>query len=185
MLCIAVGLAVGQTMAWWRPAPRAALLLLVAAGVVPFVREAAIDVGRMIPITMRAPVGFGPLRDTPAEVAADLKPELAKAPGQTIYVFDGEPVLYSLLQARLPTRYVFPSFLLSRLLSYTVNIDPMAQLNAIMAQPPLFVIRRRFPGTQSPQTRNVAVYAKMEADLAADYGVWRVYDTMIVYRRRS
>jgi hypothetical protein len=47
------------------------------------------------------------------------------------------------------------------------------------------VIRRRFPGVQSPQTRNVAVYAKMEADLAADYSVWRIYDSMIVYRRRS
>jgi hypothetical protein len=49
----------------------------------------------------------------------------------------------------------------------------------------LFVIRRRFPGDQSPQTRNVAVYARMDADLAADYSVWRVYDDMIVYRRLS
>ncbi len=139
----------------------------------------------MIPIAMRPAMGFGPLRDTPAEVARDLGPELAKAPGQTIYVFDGEPVLYSLLHARLPTTYVFPSFLLSRLLSYTVNIDPLAQLDRIMAERPLFVIRRRFPGPQSPQTRNVAVYARMEADLAAEYSVWRVYDSMIVYRRRS
>jgi len=125
------------------------------------------------------------LRDTPAHVAADLAPALSKAPGQTIYVFDGEPILYSLLHARLPTTYVFPSFLLSRLLSYTVNIDPLAPLDSIMAERPLFVIRRRFPGIQSPQTRNVAVYARMAADLAADYSVWRVYDTMIVYRRRS
>ena len=47
------------------------------------------------------------------------------------------------------------------------------------------LVRRRFPGAQSPQTRNVAVYARMEADLAADYSVWRTYDDMIVYRRRS
>jgi hypothetical protein len=139
----------------------------------------------MVPIAMRPAEGFGPLRDTPAEVAHDLAPELAKASGQAIYVFDGEPVLYSLLHARLPTTYVFPSFLLSRLLSYTVNIDPMAQLDRIMAERPLFVIRRRFPGPQSPQTRNVAVYARMEADLAADYTVWRVYDDMVVYRRKS
>jgi hypothetical protein len=139
----------------------------------------------MVPIAMRPAVGPGPLSDTPAEVAADLRPELARAPGETIYVFDGEPVLYSLLQARLTTRYVFPSFLLSRLLSHTVNIDPLAVLDGIMAERPLFVIRRRFPGVQSPVTRNVSVYAKMEADLAADYGVWRVYDNMVVYRRRG
>jgi hypothetical protein len=184
VLCIAVGLMVGQITAWRRSARFVALLVLIAAGLIPSIQEAAADLGRIIPIALRPPVGLGPLRDTPAKVAADLAPELAKAPGQTIYVFDGEPVLYSLLHARLPTRYVFPSFLLSRLLSYTVNIDPLAQLDGIMAERPLFVIRRRFPGVQSPQTRNLAVYAKMAADLAADYSVWRVYDTMVVYRRR-
>ena len=185
VLCVAVGLAAGQVVAWCRPAPRAALLVLMAAGVVTPIHEALVDVGRMIPVAMRAPVGFGPLRDTPAEVARDLRPELVKAPDQTIYVFDGEPVLYSLLHTRLPTKYVFPSFLLTQLLSYTVNIDPLAQLNAIMAQRPLFVIRRRVSQYQSSQTRNAAVYARMDADLAADYSVWRSYDTMIVYRRKS
>jgi 4-amino-4-deoxy-L-arabinose transferase-like glycosyltransferase len=185
VLCIGVGLMAGQAVALWRPVPRVALLMLIAAGLVTPIQAASVDIGRMIPIAMRPPVGFGPLCDTPAEVARDLKPELAKAPGETIYVFDGEPVLYSLLHARLPTTYVFPSFLLSRLLSYTVNIDPLAQLDAIMTQRPLFVIRRRFPGVQLPQTRNVSVYARMEADLAADYSVWRVYDDMVVYRRRS
>jgi hypothetical protein len=185
VLCIAVGLAAGQAADWLRGAPRVVILVLVAAGLVTPIHAAAIDIGWMIPIAMRPGLGFGPLRDTPAEVARDLQPELAQAPGQTIYVFDSEPVLYSLLHARLPTKYVFPSFLLSRLLSYTVNIDPLAQLDSIMAERPLFVIRRRFPGIQSPQTRNVAVYARMAEDLAADYGVWRVYDTMIVYRRRS
>ena len=185
VLCIAVGLAAGHRRRPWRLAPKVAIFALIAVGLITPVDEAWRDIGRMIPIMMRPPVGFGLLRDTPAQVAADLRLELAKAPGEGIYVFDGEPVLYSLLHARLPTKYVFPSFLLSRLLSYTVNIDPMAQLDAIMAERPLFVIRRRFPGEQSPQTRNVAVYARMEADLAADYGVWRVYDTMVVYRRKS
>jgi hypothetical protein len=185
VLCITLGLMVGQATTLRRTTLKVTILVLFVLGLINPLADACIDVGRMIPIALRPPVGFGPLRDTPAQVAADLRPELAKAPGQTIYVFDGEPVLYSLLQARLPTTYVFPSFLLSRLLSYTVNIDPLAQLDAIMAERPLFVIRRTRPGYQSPQTRNVAVYAKMEADLAADYTVWRVYDHMVVYRRRS
>jgi hypothetical protein len=185
VLCVAAGLMAGQAAAWRRPVPKAAFLVLMLAGLIPSVHEAVVAIGRMVPIAMRAPVGFGPLRDTPADVARDLEPELAKAPGEAIYVFDGEPVLYSLLHARLPTKYVFPSFLLSRLLSYTVNIDPLAQLDSIMAEQPLFVIRRRFPGVQSPQTRNVSVYAKMTADLAAGYTLWRVYDDMIVYRRKS
>jgi 4-amino-4-deoxy-L-arabinose transferase-like glycosyltransferase len=185
VLCIATGLAAGEAAVRLPGAARAALLVLIAAGLITPVSAAWADIARMVPVALRSPVGFGPLRDTPAEVAADLRPELAKAPGETIYVFDGEPVLYSLLHARLPTTYVFPSFLLSRLLSYTVNIDPLAELHLIMAQRPLFVIRRRFPGPQSPLTRNVAVYAKMEAVLAGKYNVWRVYDDMVVYRLRS
>jgi 4-amino-4-deoxy-L-arabinose transferase-like glycosyltransferase len=185
VLCIATAVMVAQVAALLRGWPRVLLLVLIASRLIAPIEAAWVDLGRMIPIAMRPPVGFGLLRDTPAQVAADLRPELAQAPGQTIYVFDGEPVLYSLLHARLPTKYVFPSFFLSRLLSYTVNIDPMAQFDAVMAERPLFVIRRRDPGYQSPQTRNVAVYAKMAADLAADYTVWRVYDDMIVYRLRS
>jgi 4-amino-4-deoxy-L-arabinose transferase-like glycosyltransferase len=185
VLCIATALMVAQVAVLMGGWPRILLLALIASRLIAPVDAGWVDLGRMIPIAMRPPVGFGPLRDTPAQVAADLRPELAKAPGQTIYVFDGEPVLYSLLHARLPTKYVFPSFFLSRLLSFTVNIDPMAQLDAVMAERPLFVIRRRDPGYQSPQTRNVAVYAKMAAELAADYTIWRVYDDMVVYRLRS
>lgn len=186
VLCVATGVMVAQTVTLLRGIPRAVLLAVIATAMIAPVAAASADLGRIAAIAMRRPVpAFAPLRDTPAQVAADIKPELAKAPGETVYVFDGEPVLYSLLQARLPTRYVFPSFLLSRLLSYTADIDPLAQLDSIMAEKPLFVIRRTNPGYQSPETRNVAVYARMEADLAAEYTVWHVYDTMIVYRRRS
>ncbi len=184
-LCIGVAILVAEAVARLKSLPRATMLVLVTLGLITPVYAAGVDLGRMLVIAARPEVGFGPLRDTPARVAADLGAALAKAPGQTIYVFDGEPVLYSLLHARLPTRYVFPSFLLSRLLSYTVNIDPLAELDRIMAARPLFVVRRRDPGPQSPETRNVAVYARMEADLAADYTVWRVYDDMVVYRLKG
>ncbi len=185
ILCVAVGLVAAQAASALRGLPRAAVFALILAGLVTPAVQAGVTLGRMIPIATRPAVGPGPLSDTPAAVAADLRPELARTPGETIYVFDGEPVLYSLLGVPLPTPYVFPSFLLSRLLSHTVNIDPLAVLDGIMAKRPLFVIRRRFPGVQSPVTRNVSVYAKMEADLTADYDVWRVYDTMVVYRRRG
>ena len=186
VLCIATGIMVAQITALLRGIPRALLLAIIAAKVAVPVQAASTDLGRIMQIAQQPPVpGFAPLRDTPARVAADLKPELAAAPGAMIYVFDGEPVLYSLLHTTLPTRYVFPSFLLSRLLSYTVNIDPLAELDRIMAEKPLFVIRRTNPDDQSPQTRNLAVYAKMAADLSANYAVWRSYDSMIVYRRRS
>ena len=167
-----------------RPA-RAALLLLAAASLIPTGEAIAPVLGRMIAVAERPAVGFGLLRDTPADVAADLKPVLARHPGQTIYVFDGEPVLYALLHARLPTRYVFPSFLQSRLLSHMIGIDPLAELARIMARRPLFVVVRTNPDDRSAATRNLDVYRQMRADLAAGYRVWKRYDTMVVWRRNS
>lgn len=184
VLCIAAGLLLADLAARARVV-RLCGLALVLLSLWPMDRAIAPDLGRMVEIAVRPVVpGFAPLTDTPAHVAADLVPELTKAPGETIYVFDGEPILYSLTHARLPTRYVFPSFLQSRLLSHMIGIDPMATLDGIMARRPLFVIRRSNPDDRDAATRNLDVYARMKADLAADYTVWRRYDTMVVWRRK-
>jgi len=184
VLCVAAGLLLAAAVSLRPALPRAGLLALALLSLWPLAQAIEPDLGRMIAVAGRPPVpGFGLLRDTPARVAADLLPELAAAPGETIYVFDGEPVLYSLTHARLPTRYVFPSFLQSRLLAHMIGIDPMAVLDGIMAKRPLFVIRRTNPDDQNAATRNLDVYARMRADLAAGYTVWRRYDTMVVWRR--
>lgn len=186
VLCVAAGLLLAAALSLREALPRAALLGLALLSLWPTGRAIAPDAGRMIAVAERPPVpGFAPLRDTPARVAADLLPALAQAPGETIYVFDGEPILYSLTRVRLPTRYVFPSFLQSRLLSHMIGIDPLATLDAIMAERPLFVIRRTIPDDRNAATRNLDVYARMRADLAAGYTVWKRYDTMVVWRRTS
>jgi 4-amino-4-deoxy-L-arabinose transferase-like glycosyltransferase len=186
VLCVAAGLLLAAAVSLRPALPRVGLLVLALLSLWPLAQAIAPDLGRMVAVARRPPVaGLGLLRDTPARVAADLRPELAAAPGETIYVFDGEPVLYSLTHARLPTRYVFPSFLQSRLLAHMIGIDPMAVLDGIMAERPLFVIRRTNPDDGNAATRNLDVYARMRADLTAGYTVWRRYDTMVVWRRKS
>jgi 4-amino-4-deoxy-L-arabinose transferase-like glycosyltransferase len=184
VLCVAAALLLAAVVSRPYVAARACLLALAFLSLWPLVEAIGPDLSRMIRVAGRPPVpGLGLLRDTPARVAADLLPELAAAPGETIYVFDGEPVLYSLTHARLPTRYVFPSFLQSRLLAHMIGIDPMAVLDGIMAKRPLFVIRRTNPDDRNAATRNLYVYARMNADLAAGYTLWKRYDTMLVWRR--
>lgn len=186
VLCVAAGLLLAAMVSLPYAAARAGLLALALLSLWPMAERVAPDLGRMIAIAGRPPVpGFGLLRDTPVRVAADLLPALAAAPGETIYVFDGEPILYSLTHARLPTRYVFPSFLQSRLLAHMIGIDPLAVLDGIMAKRPLFVIRRTNPDDRNAVTRNLDVYARMQADLAEGYTVWKRYDTMVVWRRKS
>ena len=186
VLCITTAL----MLAWlFRTLPRlgrVAIGVLFVLSLIPMLSRSSADMGRMVATMERPPIaGFAPLRDTPAQLAADLKPALAAVPGSEAYVFDGEPVLYALLHEPLPTKFVFPSFLLSKLLARTVGIDPMAELQRILARKPLFIIRRTNPDDQNAATRNLDVYAAMNAELAADYTVWKRYDTMVVYRRKS
>ncbi|HEX3984492.1 MAG TPA: glycosyltransferase family 39 protein [Acidisoma sp.] len=185
VLCIATALMLAGL---WQIAPwllRVVLALVFVLSLVPMAVECSQDLGRMVAVMSRPPQGFGMLRDTPAQVAHDIRVALAQSPEAEVYVFDGEPILYALLCAPLPTKFVFPSFLLSKLLAHTVGIDPMMELQRILAEKPLFIVRRTNPDDADAATRNLDVYAAMNAALTADYMVWRRYDTMVVYRRRQ
>lgn len=185
VLCITTALMLAGL---WQMLPRfgrIGLAVLFVASLVPMVLRSATDMGRMVADMSLPPLGIGLLRDTPARAAVDLQAALAQSPGAEVYVFDGEPVLYALLREPLPTKFIFPSFLLSRLLAHTVGIDPLAELHRILAAKPLFIVRRTNPDDQNPATRNLDVYAAMNAVLAADYEVWKRYDTMVVYRRKA
>ncbi|MCB8880998.1 glycosyltransferase family 39 protein [Acidisoma cellulosilytica] len=185
VLCITTALMLAALFRSPSRALRWAVAVLFLLSLIPMLSRSAADMRRMVEDMGRPPVaGFGLLRDTPAEVAADLNPALAAMPGSEAYVFDGEPILYALLREPLPTKFVFPSFLLSKLLAHTVGIDPLAELNHILAQKPLFIIRRTNPDDQNSSARNLDVYAAMNAALGADYTVWKRYDTMVVYRRK-
>ncbi len=184
-LCVTTAMMLASLWQWAPRIARFGIALLFILSLVPMGRAGGAELGRMIAVMREPPEGFGLQRGTPAEVAHDLRAALAEAPGGTVYVFDGEPVLYALLRAPLPTRYVFPSVLLSTLLSHTAGIDPMAELNRILAEKPLFIVRRTNPDDQNAATRNLDVYAAMRAALGRDYTVWRSYGTMVVYRRRS
>ncbi len=123
--------------------------------------------------------------DAPARIAADLRAALNAAPGETIYVFDAQPIIYSLARAVPPTRYAFPSYLLSRLLSRVAGVDPLGELGRIMDQRPLFVVRERPPRTGFAGGTNDLLAGTLDVRLAAAYTLWRAYGDCLVYRRRA
>ena len=80
--------------------------------------------------------------DPPRAVAEYLTPRLS--PGDTIYVVDDEPIIYFLTRFRLPSRYVFPPFLLRRVRhAQHRRVEPREELERIMDQRPRYVIKRR------------------------------------------
>lgn len=76
-----------------------------------------------------------------------------------IYVVDYEPMLYYLLEAKHPTRYVFPPFIIDEHFSRVAGVNPINELDSIMTLRPQYVImvkRRR----TSPFYARLAMYLR-------------------------
>jgi hypothetical protein len=127
----------------------------------------------------------GWLRDSPAQIAAALRPELARAPGETIYVFDYQPIIYSLAGIAAPTRYALPDFIVRRSGSDIAGIDADREVSAILARWPLFIITSaQDPTKERPgEGYNASVYAALDRLIAERYEVWKSYKEAFVYRR--
>jgi 4-amino-4-deoxy-L-arabinose transferase-like glycosyltransferase len=117
--------------------------------------------------------------DTPAQIAQDLRAVLQ--PGQKIYVFDDQPIIYFLLNQTAPTRYVLPSTLTTNFLSHVAGVDAPAELARILATRPDYIIINNFPAAQPPN-KNQTVYDLMAMALAANYHLWRSYNAAKLYQ---
>ena len=79
--------------------------------------------------------GSAAWQDDPTMIAAYLRPRLKE--GDYIYVVDGQPIIYFLTNAKIPTRYPFPPFLVLRpdLLNIT-GVVPVRELDKIVEKTP-------------------------------------------------
>jgi len=87
------------------------------------------------------------------------------APGETLYVFDGETILYLLTRSPLPTPYVFPTHLNDRREADGIGIDPLAELRRVLAARPAFIAT-----TDTPRPRiNPDSWALLSETLRTGY----------------
>jgi 4-amino-4-deoxy-L-arabinose transferase-like glycosyltransferase len=105
-------------------------------------------------------------RDTPLRIAEYLD-ERTEA-SDYIYVADDQPVIYFLVDAQCPTRFPFPDHLTNPDLTGMTGTDPVAELHAIMAKSPRYVVRRR-----DPEHAPSPFYTALDECLAYGY----VYET--------
>lgn len=59
-----------------------------------------------------------------------------------IYVFDDEPIIYYLTNAKIPTKYIFPDFILVEEFSKVAGVDPIREFISILKKQPLYIIKR-------------------------------------------
>ncbi len=84
------------------------------------------------------------------------------APDDYLFVAEGDPILYYLTEARIPTRYVLPP-LINDDLAPMIGIDPLAELERIMALRPRYVV------LPENYQRDPTFLARLQAHLAKDY----------------
>jgi 4-amino-4-deoxy-L-arabinose transferase-like glycosyltransferase len=175
-LCLAWTLArLCPRLAGW-PRPRAALLF-AALLVIPAAAGAAALRAITSPLVTLTANGVTLHRDGPEAAAAALRPAIAA--GASLYIFDGQPIIYALTAAPLPTRYILPSILTGCFLSRVAGIDPRAELTRVLAQNPDFILISTHPTARPP---NPAAYAALTADLATRYSLWRQAPDSRIYR---
>jgi hypothetical protein len=122
--------------------------------------------------------------DTPTQIASDIQPLLTTPGANQIYVFDYQPIIYSLAGQKPPTKYAFPSVLTKCQLAQVAKVRALHEIRRILATNPEFIVRSLHPFTD-PTVVNLRVYAQVDRAIAARYVVWRTYDDAVVYRLRD
>jgi hypothetical protein len=122
------------------------LLVPLSVAAAPLLGSSAARLGRipaMLALSLVAVTATGVItamhlrsRGNGSEVRA-----LAEAvtPGASLYVFDGETILYFLTRSPLPTPYVFPTHLNDLREVGGIGVDPVAELRRILASRPAFI----------------------------------------------
>lgn len=100
-------------------------------------------------------------------------------PDDSIYVVNGQPIIYFLANARLATPYVLPPWLLVEDLSRVVGVDYPAEIDRIFSSDPR-VILVRDQAEQNPRLTEIT--ARLAEGYVLDI---KIADTAIYLRRRA
>lgn len=118
-------------------------------------------------------------QDSPAQMAAELRAALR--PGQSIYVFNDQPIIYFLLNQSPPTRFVLPSTLTTKFLARVAGVNAPAEIARILATSPSYIITTRTQPTTTAN-KNQLAYDMVSTALAAHYHLWRENITSKIYQ---
>ncbi len=97
--------------------------------------------------------------------------------GGSLYIYDGEPILYLMTGAPTPTKYLFPDHLSEGIEAPAIGTDSVTEVNRILATHPAVILDNVLRPESSTPDRvaaqhhyiNLATRAVMDAALARDY----------------
>lgn len=112
--------------------------------------------------------------DEPMQVAKHLENQVS----EDDYIFVvGEPIVYFLVSARAPTKYVFSDFLVDEHFSRVAGTDPISELEKIMEKRPIYVVTR--------WRRQNPFFDELDSYLEEYYHLERLINDIELYRLRG
>jgi 4-amino-4-deoxy-L-arabinose transferase-like glycosyltransferase len=105
--------------------------------------------------------------DSPALISEYLKPRIK--PNDYIYSVN-EPILYFLADAKIPTRYVFPPFLIQCCgVPNITGINPLKELDLIFQKHPVYIIEKKIGENPGVYNENKLFFEKLNQTLDKSY----------------
>lgn len=101
------------------------------------------------------------------------------SPNDYIYIVNDQPIIYYLVPAKLPTKYVFPSHLISYYSEIT-GINPVQELSSIMNKRPLYVLL-----DEKKEIENNEYKIALDMYLKNDYFLEETIKNIRLYRIKS
>jgi hypothetical protein len=158
---------------------------LLAVPAFEAMRRAAVALTLIAAIASQTLVGFLIYSKGDAHTVARMVSAIGPVPN-CLFVFDGFPALYQETRSCLPSRFLFPNMLNGSLLDRALGVDPVVEVERIMAAKPDAVV------TDWPlwSLRNRATTAIVDRELAAHYRLALREETgkgrfRMVWRRRE
>jgi hypothetical protein len=87
-------------------------------------------------------------------------------PGESLFVVDYNPVIYTMVDAPIPTPYILPVFLIDQWYEAVANIDQVQVLDETMARKPTYVVLQARPNREFTNQR---VAQRLTERLTASY----------------
>lgn len=108
------------------------------------------------------------LRGAPADSVAEAGDYMIRRlePGDTIYVHDGQPILYFMTRTVPPTRFAFPDTHLKDEVANRLGFTPSEAVGAILERKPRFIVTRPRPEGSDLGPAAALLYATLDRDYA-------------------
>ena len=103
-----------------------------------------------------------------------------------IYIADLPVTIYFLVDAKIPTKYAFPSFMNDQNLQKIPGINSVQELTSIMRKKPIYVVKMEKPDPIDPTfPRDDEFYGSLNSYLKKDYVLDKQIKNIQVYRLRE